>query len=159
MILTGTRLAQYMNTQTRNIIASNISKIGKPPSIKLFVTYNDERVENYISKLILSCDLLGIETEIIDSTHEIDLETLCGIIKKEGDRTDTSGLFVSVKYITLTEAQNPINPIFRESVDILHSSICPEKDIDCANPVNYSRIFCNVLDHSMDFEDIVIVSF
>jgi methylenetetrahydrofolate dehydrogenase (NADP+)/methenyltetrahydrofolate cyclohydrolase len=128
--LEGETLAQRIKEEVRNEVAQFLKKKEVPGLVAILVG------ENRASKIYLrtkerNCAKLGIRSEILYFSEDVEVSFLKSKIEELGSREDVDGILV----------QLPLPPAFKAHEIII--TIPPEKDVDGFHPFNLGNLMMN----------------
>jgi methylenetetrahydrofolate dehydrogenase (NADP+)/methenyltetrahydrofolate cyclohydrolase len=128
--LEGETLAQRIKEEVRNEVAQFLKKKEVPGLVAILIG------ENRASKIYLrtkerNCAKLGIRSEILYFSEDVEVSFLKSKIEELGSREDVDGILV----------QLPLPPSFKAHEIIV--TIPPEKDVDGFHPFNLGNLMMN----------------
>ena len=83
----------------------------------------------YEARVLKNCQVVGIEAEVVEVDHNIDMENFMEVLQKLNEDVDTHGILI-------------FRPLPAQlDTDKISRAIKPEKDIDCMSPVNTEKVF------------------
>ncbi|MBS3741088.1 MAG: bifunctional 5,10-methylene-tetrahydrofolate dehydrogenase/5,10-methylene-tetrahydrofolate cyclohydrolase [Candidatus Cloacimonetes bacterium] len=126
-ILSGKQVSKEIIAKVKQDV-ENLKKENITPHLTIIQVGADSASKYYAKSIIKNCQRVGIRTEFLDFSSDIEQKFL---IKKIGELNDNPQVHAIQIMMPLPE---------HISTDCVMSAISPNKDVDCLNPLNVGKL-------------------
>jgi len=126
-ILSGKQVSKEIIAKVKQDV-ENLKKENITPHLTIIQVGADSASKYYAKSIIKNCQRVGIRTEFLDFSSDIEQKFL---IKTIGELNDNPQVHAIQIMIPLPE---------HISTDCVMSAISPNKDVDCLNPLNVGKL-------------------
>lgn len=129
MLLKGKPVADKMKDDI--IVAVEACKKAGEVLPKIAILRVGQREDDiaYEARVLKNCQAVGIEAEVVEVDHNIDMENFTAVLHGLNEDVNTHGILI-------------FRPLPSQlDTDKISRAIKPEKDIDCMSPVNTEKVF------------------
>ncbi|MBL4889296.1 MAG: bifunctional 5,10-methylenetetrahydrofolate dehydrogenase/5,10-methenyltetrahydrofolate cyclohydrolase [Candidatus Lindowbacteria bacterium] len=131
MILAGGPVANKLKKELIQKVAE-LKRRGITPGLTAIRVGSDPASELYVSRKIMACEEVGIESRSHILSDDVTDEELLELIRKENEDSSTHGILVQLPLPATIDTQAVIE------------AVAPEKDVDGFHPFNVGRVSTNV---------------
>jgi methylenetetrahydrofolate dehydrogenase (NADP+)/methenyltetrahydrofolate cyclohydrolase len=126
-ILSGKEVAAALKDKLTAEV-EELKKQGKTPGLCIVIAGDRPDSASYIKGAVKRCTDIGIDCQVEKLPEEISQEEFLKVIDRLNKDSKTNGIII----------MRPLPD--RISEDVVKYAITPEKDVDCFNPINVSKV-------------------
>jgi len=130
-LLDGKKVSAYIRTDITKAVTYMLETKGIVPHLLAILIGEDPASLTYVSAKQRACESVGIKFTLIKK-KEMHEAALLDLIDQINEDNSVDGFIVQLPLLKHIDAQNVID------------RICPEKDVDGFNPINYGKMARNI---------------